>query len=248
MSILVNVNTNAPMPLMHPNAADKFNQLRQIVFIGSGVDFLAVCGDVCRAANFVSQKDGVANRSWHKTGRAFDYDQNSKALVIVKELRNGKQYFRTYLKCAKQDGSLGTKLSVLDFRGFTVTAYLFDFTEAAENLGFKRIPAWNGWQIHSNRREFWHYQYDEGLTWDAAMLQLRGKVRPVQDSVLGLNDRGEEVRKIQNCLTALGFLPKTEIDGVFGAKTKAAVIAFQNSKNLVADGLIGQQTKAILFN
>ena len=44
----------------------------------------------------------VAYRSNHKTGRAFDYDQTSTAIVIVLEPRNGKTFFRTYLKCAKQ--------------------------------------------------------------------------------------------------------------------------------------------------
>jgi hypothetical protein len=29
-----------------------------------------------------------------------------------------------------------------------------------------------GWQQHYNRREFWHYQFDEGLTWQAAMGQI----------------------------------------------------------------------------
>ena len=43
---------------------------------------------------------------------------------------------------------------------------------AAESNGFHRIPAWTGWQKHYNRREFWHYQFDEGLTWEAAMKQL----------------------------------------------------------------------------
>jgi len=30
---------------------------------------------------------------------------------------------------------------------------------------------WTGWQ-HYNRRQFWHYQFDEGLTWQAAMEQI----------------------------------------------------------------------------
>lgn len=245
MSILVEVNTKAPMPLMHPDAAERFNNLRQYVLDGSGVDFLAICGDVCRAANFVSNKDGVANRSWHKTGRAFDYDQNNKALVLVSEIINGKQYFITYLKTV---GNKGELLNLVDYKGNHVSGYFFNFTKAAEKFGFHRIPAWAGWSNHWNRREFWHYQFDEGLTWDAAMLQLRGQTRPAQDSVIGLNDRGDEVRKIQTRLAELGFLPKAEIDGVFGAKSKAAVMAFQKSKNLGIDGLVGSNTRQVLFS
>ena len=172
MKVLVPISTKAPTPLMHPAAAAAFEKLREAVRIGSGVDFLARCGDVHRPADFHSSKDGVADRSWHKTGRAFDYDQTSTALVIVSEPRSGKQYFRTYLFCKKQDGSQGVKKTVRDYRGGSASGYLFDFTAAAESHGFKRIPAWTGWQKHYNRREFWHYQFDEGLTWEAAMAQL----------------------------------------------------------------------------
>lgn len=248
---LVPVKTKTPNPAMakmRPEAARRFNKLREQVYIESGVDFLATCGDVLRPANFKSNKSGVAKRSWHKTGRAFDYDQNSPALVLVSEVHGGRQYFRTYLKCSRQDGSFGVKKTVKDMRGYSVTAYLFDFTAAAEAIGFERIPAWNGWQREYNYREFWHYQFDEGLTWDTAMLQLRGKARPADDEVIGLNDRGESVRVVQAKLADLGLLPKTEIDGVFGAKSKAAVAAFQKKNGLAEDGLVGPATKAKLFS
>jgi hypothetical protein len=173
MGILTKVNTKAGDPRMHPDAAERFNKLRELVKKGSGIDFLALCGDVLRPANFKTSKDGVATRSWHKTGRAFDYDQTSKALIIVSEPRNGRQYFRTYLRCADQTGKLGVRKTLRDYRGGSSNSYVFDFTAAAEALGFKRIPAWTGWQKNYNRREFWHYQFDEGLTWDAAMAQLK---------------------------------------------------------------------------
>lgn len=245
--ILVRVNVTAPTPMMHRDAAEKFNELRNTVAVGAGFDFLGRCGDIYRPADFKSSKDGVANRSWHKTGRTFDYDQESPRLVIVSEKIGGRQFFRTYLKCAKQDGSLGEKLSVRDVRKFNVNAYLFDFTRAAEAIGFKRIPAWNGWQDNYNRREFWHYQYDQGLTWDAAMLQLRGKSRANDVVVIGLNDRGSDVKTIQKRLSNLGFLPKKEVDGVFGAKSKEAVAKFQAENNLDADGIVGPATRDQLF-
>ncbi len=260
-SILVKLQgVTAPTPVMHYAAAEKFRQLRNTVAVRSGGDFLARCGDILRPANFTSTKDGVANRSWHKTGRAFDYDQESKALVIVSEAIGGKQFFRTYLKCAAQDGSLGKKIAVKDMRGYTVNAFLFDFTAAAEAIGFKRIPAWSGWQKNYNRREFWHYQFDEGLTWDAAMLQLKANNHPESPGltpplkggesrkILGLNDRGDDVRAVQAELAKKGFLPKKEVDGIFGAKTRAAVAKFQSKNGLSADGLVGPMTRAKLFN
>lgn len=243
MSVLVKISAKAPTATMHADVALLFETLRERVRKGSGVDFLAVCGDVSRPAGFVSTKDGVANRSWHKTGRAFDYDQTSKSLVIVSEPKNGKQFFRTYLVCADQNGLQGIKLTLKDYRGHTKTAFVYDFTAAAEKLGFMRIAAWSGWQKNYNRREFWHYEKRDGLTWDEAMLQLKNKVRLVEDRVLGLSDRGANVEVVQRALHALGFLPKHEIDGIFGAKTKTAVIAFQKKNGLDVDGLVGKDTR-----
>lgn len=175
MSVLVKISAAAPSPKMHPSAAKAFERLRVIVREGSGVDFLAKCGDVFRESAFRSRKDGVADRSWHKTGRAFDYDQTSRSLVIVSEPKAGKEFFHTYLICADQSGTLGVKRTLRDYRGGSTDAFVFDFTAAAESLGFKRIPAWSGWQTKYNRREFWHYQFDEGLSWDAAMAQIYPK-------------------------------------------------------------------------
>lgn len=243
MGVLVKISASAPTPKLHRTAAAAFEKLRTEVRDGSGIDFLAKLGDALRPSNFTSTKDGVANRSWHKTGRAFDYDQTSKALVIVSEIKGGRQYFRTFLRCAKQDGSLGHRRTVLDYRGHSVTAWLYDFTAEAEALGWKRIPAWNGWRKHYNRREFWHYQLDEGLTWDQAMRQLTGAVSvPLADRVFGKNDRGPVVKQIQRRLYELGLLPLDEVDGVFGAITAGAIQMFQKQNDLDADGLAGPRT------
>jgi len=241
MSVLVKISAVAPMPLLHRTAAAAFEKLRVKVKDGAGFDFLGKLGDALRPASFVSSKDGVANRSWHKTGRAFDYDQTSSRLLLVSEPRGGGQYFRTYLLCADQTGRLGVKKTLRDVRGGSSSGYVFDFTNAAESVGFKRIPAWSGWQSHYNRREFWHYQLDEGLSWAAAMAQLRAATKPAGETC-GLNDRGPAVVRIQQRLSELGLLPSSEIDGIFGARTRTAVQSFQASKALPADGLVGPNT------
>lgn len=51
---------------------------------------------------------------------------------------------------------------------------------------------------------------------------------------------GEDVKTVQYMVTAQGHA--TGIDGVFGPLTKAAVEAFQASRGLVTDGIVGQQT------
>jgi peptidoglycan hydrolase-like protein with peptidoglycan-binding domain len=52
---------------------------------------------------------------------------------------------------------------------------------------------------------------------------------------------GAEVKKLQTNLKALGFDP-VSVDGKFGATTKSAVIAFQRSKGLKDDGVVGTAT------
>jgi peptidoglycan hydrolase-like protein with peptidoglycan-binding domain len=52
---------------------------------------------------------------------------------------------------------------------------------------------------------------------------------------------GPAVRDLQTKLKAAGFNPGT-VDGAFGPKTKAAVLAFQRAKGITADGIVGPQT------
>ncbi|MCX6150791.1 MAG: peptidoglycan-binding protein [Ignavibacteriales bacterium] len=55
----------------------------------------------------------------------------------------------------------------------------------------------------------------------------------------GMN--GTEVKNLQQKLNELGFNPGA-IDGDFGSGTEAALINFQKSKGLLADGIAGQNT------
>ncbi len=53
--------------------------------------------------------------------------------------------------------------------------------------------------------------------------------------------RGSEVRQIQTKLKQLGYY-KGSIDGIFGSDTKKAVISFQKSVGITADGVAGPKT------
>ena len=53
--------------------------------------------------------------------------------------------------------------------------------------------------------------------------------------------QGSITRWVQRKLNALGF-DCGSVDGVFGAKTKAAIMAFQRAMGLVADGIVGPKT------
>ena len=60
-------------------------------------------------------------------------------------------------------------------------------------------------------------------------------------------DRGDEVRKLQEWLIELGYLPEGSADGAFGGKTRNAVRQFQYYNGLTVDGIAGRTTQTNLF-
>jgi putative chitinase len=64
-------------------------------------------------------------------------------------------------------------------------------------------------------------------------------------AMLQLNSSGLEVTALQQALQAAGFSPGA-IDGSFGPGTEAAVLAFQQSEGLAADGIVGPNTATAL--
>ena len=81
--------------------------------------------------------------------------------------------------------------------------------------------------------------YDDPKPWDIAGPWKAEDTRPTQPSrpTLKEGSRGEDVKKVQAAVGATA-------DGIFGPKTKAAVIAFQKSKGLAPDGIVGPYTWA----
>src|SRR5467141_3201779 len=63
--------------------------------------------------------------------------------------------------------------------------------------------------------------------------------------ILRQGSSGPDVTALQQRLKDLGFDPKG-VDGNFGPGTRDAVIAFQQSKGLAADGMVGPATLAAL--
>ena len=70
---------------------------------------------------------------------------------------------------------------------------------------------------------------------------------PTSAPVLRTGSRGQEVTDLQSRLYTLGYY-HGEIDGQFGPGTKEAVTAFQKANGLEADGIVGEETKRILFS
>lgn len=60
-----------------------------------------------------------------------------------------------------------------------------------------------------------------------------------------MGSRGSEVREIQTKLKNWGYY-KGSVDGIFGSKTRAAVLWFQRKNGLTADGIAGPATLAAM--
>ncbi len=65
------------------------------------------------------------------------------------------------------------------------------------------------------------------------------------DVLSKLGSRGDEVRAIQEKLYRWGYLADVP-DGIYGEKTRAAVLWFQRQNGLIADGIAGPATLAAL--
>lgn len=80
------------------------------------------------------------------------------------------------------------------------------------------------------------------LTWAKLYDATPVNVTPVTTQpMLRTGSRGDAVRKLQEMLNAKGYTCGS-VDGIFGSKTKAAVLAFQKANGLAADGIVGPLT------
>lgn len=64
-------------------------------------------------------------------------------------------------------------------------------------------------------------------------------------SNIKLEDKGEQVTKMQTVLKDLGYF-ENDITGYFGKSTQDAVKLFQSDNNLKVDGIVGNETKKAL--
>ena len=87
-----------------------------------------------------------------------------------------------------------------------------------------------------------HYAIPVGL-YDDKEIKNAGEVKVMRTVKKG--SKGTDVQQLQTMLKALGY-DCGLADGAFGAKTDAAVRAFQQKEGLLVDGIVGKQTWTLL--
>jgi TolB protein len=188
-------------PRLHSDLAASYEAWRAEVAARSGYDLLGRVSDMFRPLGYSSHPYG--HLSWHRAGRAIDllfewHDplDGPNRLLVVREDLGPQTYWRLYLRCRDQDGTMGEPLTVspwvfwfeIDRRqepaaydaggkpGSVPEGYYVDVTRLAERHGWHRIAAYEeqdfDWRWDSLGREFWHYQRTDGLTWWQAMGQI----------------------------------------------------------------------------
>jgi TolB protein len=191
---LINLpGVEAPTPALSDAVDEAFNALRVRTSHALGWDFLAQLENA-----FVGLNDplppGFAYDDWLYTGRAFAFDQaafQAGWVEVVREDAGGHTYWRVFIRTALQDGSQGEPLRVIpwDFDARSSgdpqaydqggapydeipAGYYVDFTELAADYGFERLPAYHNWRTFYPATRFNEFVFRDGLSWNAAMLEL----------------------------------------------------------------------------
>ena len=82
---------------------------------------------------------------------------------------------------------------------------------------------------------------------DSVMAVTPDPSLPTAEPVLRNGMTGDAVKNLQSRLYTLGYYT-AEIDGQYGAVTKDAVLTFQRINGLDADGIVGAETRTVLFS
>lgn len=194
-ALLLQLPVNAPAPYLSDGVDQSFLQLRERVTLAVGWDFLGELDHVYEPID-TRPLPGQSDETWNKAGRAFDFYARhvlsfDPPIEVVRENGGSALYWRTFVRATAQDGSQGEPLRDLpwDFRARfgaepqfydqggkwregIPAGYYLDFTELAGDYGWQRVAADDNWRTFFPGIRFWHYENRQGLTWEAAMLEI----------------------------------------------------------------------------
>lgn len=111
----------------------------------------------------------------------------------------------------------------------------------------------NGWsgdldinKFYGSKADWLKYAKSSSSSSQSSGSQSSGTSSSTQPRVLKSGMSGSDVRDLQNRLNAAGFNCGTA-DGIFGSKTKNALIAFQKAVGISADGIYGSNSRTKLL-
>ena len=214
-------------------------QLRETYYYAGTIDGI-YGADVTRAVKWFQASAGltVDGKAGAVTQAAL-YNRTAKIFnggIPVRNLASGDRGYDVYV--------LQQKLASLNYLSITPSGYYGSDTVAA----VKAFQQANGLNADGKagaivRRYLWPTIVNNQEEEDN---NNQGTVDdPYTERSLRLGSYGNDVANAQMRLKAAGYL-LGNADGIFGAKTKAAVIALQKDYNLKQDGIIGSQTWAVI--
>jgi TolB protein len=181
----------APYPELHDLVDESFNALRTRAVTETGWDVLASLENAFIPLT-TSLEPGM-KEDWLYTGRAFAINSlmaNVGWMVTLREDIGGQTYWRVYIRCSEQDGSLGEPIHNatwdlsarydLDPNTYeqggayapVPAGYWVDITDLAATYGWERLPSLPNWRTYYAGTRFTEFALTDGLDWYAAMREL----------------------------------------------------------------------------
>lgn len=181
---------------------------------------------------------------------------DSKLVEYVQKIRNhfGKPItISSGYRCTIHNKNIGGATASYHSKGQAADIVIQGIKPAevakyAESLGIKGIGLYetnaDGYFVHIDTRTSKYYWYGQACsprsTFGGAISTSSGN-----KNYYTLNDEGNEVKEIQEMLNKLNY-DCGSADGIYGSKTKKAVIKFQEANNLDPDGIAGIKTISVL--
>ncbi len=184
-------NVQAPYPQMHELVDESFVALRARLSKETGWDALASLENAF--VPLTTPLEPGMKEDWLYTGRAFAINSlmtNAGWMVALREDIGAQTYWRLYIRCTIQDGSLGEPLHDAPWnlnaryelnpqtyeQGGAYSAvpsgYWVDVTDLASSYDWERLPALPNWRTFYAGARFTEFALTSQLDWYSAMREL----------------------------------------------------------------------------
>ena len=184
-------DVQVPYPQLHDLVDESFVALRNRITLEAGWDALASLENAFIPLT-TSLEPGL-EEDWLYTGRAFAINSlmaNAGWMVALREDLGAQTYWRIYVRCTVQDGSLGEPIHnapwnlnaryELNPRTYeqgdeyapVPSGYWVDVTALAATYNWERLPSLPNWRTYYAGARFTEFALTSGLDWYSAMQEL----------------------------------------------------------------------------